>query len=63
MRIVICGINCRMKKAHNIASHVPAKSLGRATAVIGGGIAEIVNLGLDPIVAAKSAEELRRDHR
>lgn len=49
-----------MADLQKITAHVPADLLRRAQAATGTGITETVRRGLDLLVAAKAAEELRR---
>lgn len=49
-----------MAELQKITAHVPADLLRRAQAATGKGITETIRRGLDLIVAAKAADELRR---
>ena len=57
---LVYGIKYRMRELQKITAHVPADLLRRAQAATGKGITETVRRGLDLLVAAKAAEELRR---
>ena len=50
----------RMARTRKITAHVPVELLQRAQEATGKGVTETVRRGLDLLVAAEAADELRR---